>query len=49
MKEHPDKVVKEMIDVATKHGYGVESVRLSWLSAIPNSEVMRIEYGVGNE
>jgi len=48
-KKHPDDVVNEMIEVATKHGYGVEIVRLSWLSGIPNSEFMRLEYGVEKE
>ena len=48
-EKHPDDVVIEMIEVATKHGYGVEIVRLSWLSGVPKPKLMRLEYGVNRK
>ena len=42
---HQDDVVSEMVDIATKHGYGVELVKLTWFSGIPNSEIMKLLYG----
>ena len=46
---HPDDVVNEMLDVATKYGYGVTALTLTWASGIPNSEVMEVRYGKWEE
>ena len=42
---HPDDVVNEMLDVATKYGYGVKELTLIWESGISNSEIVKLEYG----
>jgi hypothetical protein len=42
---HPDDVVNEMLDVATKYGYRVAALTLIWESGIPNSEIMEVKYG----
>ena len=42
---HPDDVVNEMLDVATKYGYGVRELTLTWKSDISNGEIVKLEYG----
>lgn len=44
-KKHPDEVMDEIVAVATKHGYGLETVVLTWFSGISNSEIMSLRYG----
>lgn len=41
---HPDDFVQLLCDLATEYGYGLESVTLTWVSGIPSSGVMRLEY-----
>jgi len=48
-EKHPDEVMEEIVAVATKHGYGLESAVLTWFSGIPNSEIMSLRYGDDKE
>ena len=47
--KHPDEVMKEILSVADRHGYGLESAVLTWFSGIPNSEIMSLRYGADKE
>jgi len=46
---HPDELVHKMIEIASKHGYGLVSVELTWFSDVPNSEFVTLEYKSNTE
>lgn len=40
----PDKVAQKLVDLARAHGYGIENLRLSWVTTLGYPLVMTVEY-----
>lgn len=40
----PDKVAQKLVDLARAHGYGIEKMRLSWVTTLGCPLVMAVEY-----
>lgn len=40
----PDKVAQRLVDLARAHGYGIEKLRLSWVTTLGNPAMATVEY-----